>query len=104
MNDPPSESLFRRGSPTAGNVNELNSNRVSASRERGPIRVFSGGGHGKHRGRKVPSPGIVASGRLTMCYATRKRGPKQPSLSELDAAMHGFISFDGNKKPRRILN
>ena len=45
----------------------------------------------------VPSPGIVASGRLTMCYAIRERGPKQPSLGELDPAMHGFISFDGNK-------
>ena len=45
----------------------------------------------------IPSPGIVASGRLTMCYTIRERGPRQPSLGELNPAMHGFISFDDKK-------
>ena len=93
MNDPPSESLFRRGSPTAGNVNELNSNRVSASRERGPIRVFSGRGHGKHRGRKVPSPGIVPSGRLTSVTPFGKEAPNSPrSASWTPPCMDSFRS------------
>ena len=40
----------------------------------------------------IPSPGIVASGRLTMCYTIRERGPKQASLGELDPAI-AWIHF-----------